>query len=85
MKKNKIINIITNKKAHKKICGILTSDSKNIPAINDIQRKNSILDEVIDEAINFLQVLVHLCRRHKGGYQQPEKSLLPSVIYFYIP
>ena len=36
-----------NKKAHKKIGGILTNDSKNIPTTNEIQRKNSILDGLI--------------------------------------
>lgn len=44
-KKIKIIPII--KKLHNKICGIFVIDSKNIPKINDRQRKNNILDGVI--------------------------------------
>jgi hypothetical protein len=45
---DKNMNIIPeNKKAHTKICGIFISDSTNIPAINEIQIKNNILDGLI--------------------------------------
>ena len=36
-----------NKIPQTNICGILIIDSKNIPEMNDKQRKNNTLDEVI--------------------------------------
>jgi hypothetical protein len=39
--------IASNKKPKIKICGIFVIDSKNIPATNERQRKNNILDGLI--------------------------------------
>jgi hypothetical protein len=39
--------IATNEKNHKKYCGILIKDSKNIPTTNEIQRNNSTFDALI--------------------------------------
>jgi hypothetical protein len=43
----KIVMMLKNKKSHKINCGILTTDSKNIPKIKERQRKKSVFEGVI--------------------------------------